>query len=102
MRKLSEKKVGLFKKTQTILTHCKQRGLHERAEPWDAMSLLQQIRNAVVHFKPEWSHEIDKHGDITAAIVSRDLPLSPFACDRKSAFPRGCMSAGCADWAVST
>jgi hypothetical protein len=58
------------------------------------------MRNAVVHFKPEWSHEKKIQKKIEQRIPKK-LPLSPFA-HGDSVFPDQCMSYGCARWCVET
>ena len=57
------------------------------------------LRNALVHFHPEWPDEQvahEKHG----ASHKKRFPLSPFYAATEPIFPRACMSYGCAKWAV--
>ena len=58
------------------------------------------MRNAVVHFKPEWSHEKRIQKRIEQCIQKK-FALSPFA-HGDSVFPDQCMSYGCARWCVET
>lgn len=58
------------------------------------------MRNAVVHFKPEWSHEKKIQKKIEKRI-HRKFSLSLFA-HGDSVFPDQCMSYGCARWSVET
>jgi hypothetical protein len=58
------------------------------------------MRNAVVHFKPEWSHEKKIQKKIEQRIHKK-FSLSPFA-HGDSVFPDQCMSYGCARWCVET
>lgn len=61
---------------------------------------LISMRNAVVHFKPEWSHEKRIQKKIEQRIHKK-FPLSSFA-QGDSVFPDQCMSYGCARWCVET
>lgn len=72
------------------------------SEPWKSMNLLTQIRDNLVHFKPEWSHKKHKHYQLSELLIKEKLPLAPNLADPVHAFPLGCMTAGCAEWAVST
>src|SRR5262249_26338419 len=58
------------------------------------------MRNAVVHFKPEWSHKKKIQKKIEQRIRKK-FPLSPFA-HGDSVFPDQCMCYGCARWCVET
>jgi hypothetical protein len=59
---------------------------------------LIRMRNALLHFKPEWSDEKDVHKTIEQRIRSK-FPLSPFY-QGDNTFPEKCMSYGCAEWSV--
>lgn len=57
------------------------------------------MRNAIVHFSPEWSHENGDHAALekTLSGVFADNALM----DKSMAwFPNRCYGAGCAEWAV--
>jgi len=58
------------------------------------------MRNAVVHFKPEWSYEKKIQKKVEQRI-DKKFPLCPFA-HGDSIFPDRCMSYGCARWCVKT
>jgi len=66
----------------------------------DADSLI-RMRNLLVHFKPEWSHEKREHAKIERRLTGK-FKLSPFLSQDAEFFPKRCMSHGCADWAVRT
>jgi demethoxyubiquinone hydroxylase (CLK1/Coq7/Cat5 family) len=63
----------------------------------NAVTLI-HMRNALIHFKPEWPEEKDVHKKIERQIESK-FPLSPFF-QGNSIFPEKCMSHGCAEWSV--
>lgn len=64
-------------------------------------SALIKLRNAITHFKPEWSDEQVFHRKLGKQLNGKFEP-SPFFSEDKPLFPERCMSMGCADWAVKT
>ena len=66
----------------------------------DADSLI-KLRNALVHFKPEWNDEKKAHKKLEQRLSGK-FPLSPFLPTDAEFFPKKCMSHGCAEWAVRT
>jgi hypothetical protein len=66
----------------------------------DADNLI-KLRNALVHFKPEWSDEKKEHIKIENRLKGK-FQLSPFLVSDTEFFPKKCMSHGCAEWAVKT
>ena len=65
----------------------------------DAESLI-KLRNALVHFKPEWHDEQKIHNSLRKNL-SRKFKLNPWAAEKSLWFPHRCLSAGCAAWSVS-
>lgn len=66
----------------------------------DTYNLI-KLRNALVHFKPEWSDEKREHRKIEDRLRGK-FQLSPFLAADGEFFPKRCMSHGCAEWAVQT
>jgi len=66
----------------------------------DTATLI-KLRNALVHFKPEWSDEKKEHKKIEDRLRGK-FPLSPFLPAEAEFFPKKCMSHGCAQWSVQT
>ena len=66
----------------------------------DAANLI-KLRNALVHFKPEWSDEKEEHKKIENRLRGK-FQLSPFLPAEAEFFPKKCMSHGCAEWSVKT
>ena len=62
---------------------------------------LVHLRNALIHFKPEWDDAQVKHKKLSARLQYKFAP-SPFLPAHEPLFPRGCMSHGCAEWAVKS
>ena len=66
----------------------------------DALILI-KLRNALVHFRPEWSDQQVKHAQLAKQLVGK-FPFSPFIPKETADFPQRTMSAGCGNWAVRT
>jgi len=62
---------------------------------------LIKVRNALVHFKPEWDHEQQEHDKIGTQLRCK-FKLSPFVDENAPIFPMRCMTHGFADWAVQS
>lgn len=67
--------------------------------PAQGFSLLRRLRNAIVHYRPEWSHENGDHAALEKSI-SGQFPQSALMPTNMSWFPGRCFGAGCASWAV--
>jgi len=61
--------------------------------------ILVRLRNALTHFKPEWSDEADEHERLSRAMMNRAV-RSPFYPAHEPLFPRAWASHGTARWAV--
>ena len=66
--------------------------------PGQAVDLLIDLRNALVHFKPEWSDESDEHSDLSDRMRHKFTP-SPWL-STEQLFPRAWQSASCMRWAL--
>jgi len=62
---------------------------------------LVHLRNALIHFKPEWDDAQVKHKKLSTRLQYK-FALSPFLPAYEPFFPKGCMSHGCAEWAVTS
>lgn len=95
---LIEKKTILEKYEMVLFLKKKER--FDKGDPMyqDAASLI-KLRNALVHFKPEWDNEKREHKKIEDRLRGR-FALSPFLPVGTEFFPKSCMSHGCAEWAI--
>ena len=66
----------------------------------DAESAV-KLRNALVHYKPEWDDEQGIHQNLERRLAGR-FPVSPFASTGALWFPHVCLGSGCAHWLVET
>lgn len=69
--------------------------------PFQGADALIKLRNALVHFKPEWHDEQELHKKIELRLKDK-FPINPFIGVNGVFFPQQCMSYGCTKWAVST
>ena len=67
----------------------------------EAVNLIIKIRNALIHFTPEWDNDLIKHKKIEKS-VKNHFSLSPLYSDESIFFPYRCLSADCAQWATTT
>jgi len=67
----------------------------------EAVNLIIKIRNALIHFTPEWDNDLIKHKEIERS-VKNHFSLSPLYSDESMFFPYRCLSADCAQWATTT
>lgn len=95
---------GLLRKYQVVLTACGKEVLSTGTEPFQSTSALIRVRNALVHFKPEWDHELQHHKRIEDVLRGRFQlnQLAQKATGRTVWFPSQCLGAGCARWACTT
>ncbi len=64
-------------------------------------SILIRVRNALVHYKPEWYSAQRNHLTISRQLQGK-FSFSPFVDKRAPIFPMRCMTHGLAEWSVQT
>jgi len=62
---------------------------------------LIKLRNALVHFKPEWSHEDGEHKKLMVRLKNK-FSFSPYYQNALSAFPNSLVGYECAKWSLET
>ena len=70
------------------------------ARPYQDVAALIDLRNGLIHFKPEWENEAERHEQISRRLHARFSP-SPFLPDRL-VFPRSWATHSCTKWAVES
>ncbi len=95
---------GILNKYQVALTACGKAPFDKGAEPWQSAAGLVRLRNALVHFKPEWRDEQREHKKLEELLSSRfpENALSQRAKGSMTWFQGRCLGAGCAMWACDT
>ena len=67
--------------------------------PYQDAFRLVRLRNALVHYKPEWDTSLNEHAKLESSL-SGCFPESPFSHKNDAFFPKRCLGHGCAEWAV--
>lgn len=75
--------------------------LDKGSSPYQDVAALVKLRNALIHFKPEWFSEQVEHARLSRILVHRAM-LSPFFPQTEPLFPRGWASHGTAVWAIKS
>lgn len=88
-------------KYQTALILARVGSLDEGQRPFQDAASLFALRNALMHFKPEWDTELDEHFRLEQRLKGK-FAESPFAAHGDAFFPKRCLGHGCAAWAVET
>lgn len=73
-----------------------------RGEPlFQNAAALVDMRNRLVHFRPEWNDDSGKHKKVGELLANR-FQRSPFVSVNAPLFPIGCMCHACLKWAIET
>jgi hypothetical protein len=87
-----------FQRTLRLKGHAP---LPEAKQPFEDAQALIRLRNALVHFKPEWHDRQTKHKDIEGLLKGK-FALNPSIGETAVFFPQRCMSHGCTVWVIRT
>jgi hypothetical protein len=90
---------GFLKRHDLYLEFAGRPRLNFNAAPTQPFASLVELRNALVHFKPEWDDDQVLHAKLDKRLAGK-FPTSPFLDSSAVFFPMRCMSHGCAAWAV--
>lgn len=61
------------------------------------INYLVNLRNALIHFTPEWDNALKKHNDIEKSLKNR-FTLNPLRSSDSTFFPYKCLSSSCSLW----
>lgn len=95
----SFERASILDKFQLALVLRSKQKLNRGDIAWQEAALLIELRNALTHFKPEWSDEADRHDKLSRRLASTLAP-SMFL-PGEVLFPRSWASASTAEWSVS-
>jgi hypothetical protein len=87
-------------KYQIVLVVANKEAFDRGNSPYQEVDSLIALRNALVHYKPEWD-TVKKHKKIEDGLKSR-FTINPFSHDNDAFFPKKCLGHGCAEWAVKS
>jgi hypothetical protein len=96
--KLIERK-GILERHDLYLWFTDRPRLDFGATPTQPFADLVELRNALVHFHPEWDDDDDLHARLDRRLAGK-FATSPFLEPSAVFFPMRCMSHGCAVWSV--
>jgi hypothetical protein len=105
MRKLGVPKSSkILQKFQTALTLTRKPMFDSENSHYKDIDCLIKLRNALVHYEPEWiTNSSDTEEDTIQKmekILKGKFQLNPLAGIGNSFFPDKCLGHGCAEWAV--
>lgn len=99
---LDERKFSTLDKYQILLTAIGKEKLNTSKKPFQDVKLLTDLRNMLVHYKPEWDDDQKDHKKIKDKLRGK-FETNPFYSDGTTPFfPNNCLSYGCARWAVES
>jgi hypothetical protein len=91
----------MLEKYQLALKMLGKSPLDVHAQPYRDAWALNELRNALVHFKPIWDPERQQKVEL-AEILAGKYDVSPFLNENSDFVTMQSMSASCARWVVST
>jgi len=91
----------VLEKYQEALKFSGQKEFDRGKNPFQDADSLIDLRNALVHYKPEWDDEAKVHQKIKVRLEKK-FSLNPFSNPKGLWFPHQCLGAGCAKWSVDT
>lgn len=93
---------GVLSRYQTVLHLLGKSQFPTSREPYQGAYALMRLRNELVHYKSRWGSEM--HGEKWQRELHKKFAnlKPPFVPAHSNFFPYICLSAACANWAVST
>lgn len=97
---------SIIEKYQIALTLAKKNKMNIGISPAQDISALIKLRNALVHYEPEWVTTKDANNSSSAQKIEKLLKykfeLNTFTGENNPYFPDKCLSLGCIDWALKS
>lgn len=91
----------ILHKYRTALLIVGAKKLDKGGPPYQDTESLIKLRDALVHYKPEWDDELDVHGSLERRLSGKFIE-NRLAPSGSLWFPHKCLGSGCAQWAVDT
>jgi hypothetical protein len=97
-------KYTILEKFQLALAFMEKKPFEPGIRPFQEIELLIKLRNALIHFEPEWagSPSIGKQNKSFEEGLKGKFALNPLYEEGNSFFPDRCLGYGCARWAVDS
>lgn len=97
----SEKRFAILDKYQLVLTVAAKDKFDKGKPLYQDVDSSIKLRNALVHYKPEWDTDLQKHKNLENRLKSK-FKLNPLIEPNHTFFPNRCLSHGCAEWVVKS
>lgn len=102
-----ERKLKLIEKYEKALCIVKSESFDRGAEPYQSAASLISLRNALIHYKPEWigtgeSYNNTINEKLRQKLENKIKKLNPMTPEGSLFFPHRCLGYGCAKWAVES
>ena len=91
----------ILRKYQLALILARKSKFDQGTSPYQEVDSLIQLRNSLVHYKPEWDTAQREHRKIESRLQGRFRP-NPFTGPNDAFFPKKCLGHGCAEWAIKS
>lgn len=104
---LDDLKPSVLQKFQIALTLAGKDLFDTGKAPYQDVDYLILLRNALIHYKPEWIGTGEKYKDtlsekLRKKLESRIQTINPMTREGSLFFPHQCLGYGCAKWAVES
>jgi hypothetical protein len=98
-----KRRPSILEKYLLILDVANKEAFDREKSPYQEVGDLIQLRNALVHYKPEWDTDLKNHKKIEDRLEKRlKTRINPFSHANDAFFPKKCLGHGCAEWAVQS
>ncbi|MFO0802822.1 MAG: hypothetical protein U0791_06830 [Gemmataceae bacterium] len=94
-------RLGVLDRFAKLLHLLEKPPLDRGSQPSQNADLLVKLRNELTHYKSMWGQEAER-SRLFASLKILGLAKPSFVLDGGNFFPRECLSAACAAWAVRT
>jgi len=96
-----ERKSSILEKYRCVLAVANKEAFDRGNSPYQDVDDLIQLRNALVHYKPEWDTDLKNHKKIEDRLEKRlKTRINPFSHANDAFFPKKCLGHGCAEWSA--
>lgn len=92
-------KMSMLEKFNLALIMRNAEAFDKGSKPYQDVDVLIKLRNALIHFTPEWESDQDLHAKLSNKLRYKFQP-TPFMEESAPLFPKRWASSGCAKWAV--
>jgi hypothetical protein len=102
LKSITEENLGriyILERFQVALALARKQLFDRGKTPYQDVNLLRVLRNALIHYVPEW---VGDEPQKLEKILESKFSLSPFHGSASLFFPHRCLSHGCAKWAVES